>query len=471
MAQAGACFLHCTLVCSLFFLDDVPSRAIADDVALPLSANAKQRGLRYWMVTCFDLANFKVPEHDERFSYMVYQVETCPETKRDHIQGYLELSAQTRFSQVKQMFAPAVVHLEARKAKTAGPAIAYCMKEDTRKDGPWEFGERPTEGKKKPDPIDWTSVRTKVQACKSWNEVLQTDDAEVIRATANKLNYVKELFAARPVNALPPNIVLRKWQRRVLNMLDEQPVKRRIIWIWSEKSGTGKTTFFDFVSSKYNVLPGADWANTLFVYDGQTVLWYDRTRSQSTDVRGVDQFYSDLERFSNCSVHSSTKYQGGRKLVNVHVVVTANAGPDDFRLPGRFVEVVAKTAEEEEDETMEHINELEAIIEEQENMDILNDNVATPQESHSDASEEESEDQPLEKKPKHVGSEHPPADFAGRALSLGTPNDSVDLFAEDMDVDSLPDDFGQDDVGTAPTEVIEYDESEDESASSSSSSS
>lgn len=368
---------------------DYVSPAVAKEVSVPLSGNARTRGLKFWMVTCFDLVQFKVPTEHADFSYMIYQVEQCPETQRMHIQGYLELKKQTTFLKTKAMFAPAVVHLEGRKARTAAPAIAYCSKEETRVSGPFEFGARPDENAAANAPkIDWTEVRTKVQAYNSWREVLASEDPDVVRATAAKLNYVKELFLNKEIKIPQPEIVLRTWQIKVLNMLREPVQKRRIIWIWSEQSGTGKSTFFDYCSTIFSVLPGADWTNTLNLYDGQSVLWYDRTRAQSGNFRDVDIFYSDIERFSNCTIHSSTKYQGGRKWVNAHVVVTANAGPDEFKLPGRFVVVEAKTKEQEDKEWEEAKDEWEAMIAADEEMHILNDNA----EFYESSMEEDEED-------------------------------------------------------------------------------
>lgn len=401
------------------------------------------------MVTCFDLAQFTVPSEDDRFQYLIYQVENCPTTGRDHIQAYLELKVQTRFNQVKQMFAPAVVHLEGRKAKTAEPAIAYCSKEETRVDGPWEFGERPDTEKKTAPKIDWVSVRTKVQSHASWAAVLASDDEEVVRATAAKMNYVKELFMNKPVVATMPPITLRKWQKKVEELLTGPVVKRRIIWIWSEKSGTGKTTFFDYCSAKYDVLPGADWANTLFVYDGQSILWYDRTRAQSTDNRGVDQFYSDLERFSNDTIHTSTKYAGVRKRVSCHVVVTANSEPDEFRLPQRFLTVQAKTDEEEKADDEKNAAEYDEIVAAQELEDIRNG----VYDAILDASDDISTPEIILTKPSRPGqffvhklSEHPPANFpdsppGSPELSWAKKARSSD---DDMDVENLSEDFGDD---------------------------
>jgi len=451
------------------------TRAVVDGVAQPLTDAGKKRGLKYWMVTSFDLVNFSVPSEDDRFQYMVYQVECCPTTKRDHIQGYLELKSQTRFNQVKQMFAPCVVHLEGRKAKSAIPAINYCKKEETRVDGPWEFGTPAVDEAERGKPkIDWVQVRAKVWACKTWAAVLASEDEEVVRACAAKLNYVKELYMTKPQPVFPPEITLRKWQRRVTEMLDGPVEKRRIIWIWSEKSGTGKTTFFDYCSSKYDVLPGADWANTLFVYDGNAVLWFDRSRSQSDDVRGVDQFYSDLERFSNDTVHTSTKYVPTRKRISAHVVVTANCPPDERRLPQRFVVVEAKTLEEEQEEDEKNIQEMEEKIAAQHLLDIQNgaasplgDFYDDPEPLTAEAVLQNSEEDRMEldlchsdsdsdvpllkkgkpqvtKKVKHVVSDDHPAfgKFAPDSPELS-------WATENMDVDDLPNDFGEDDESEA----------------------
>lgn len=69
MAQAGTAISEVLRPNTLLAQDtDFRSRALDNGVAKELSANAKQRGLRYWMVTCFDLVQFKVPQHDERLS-------------------------------------------------------------------------------------------------------------------------------------------------------------------------------------------------------------------------------------------------------------------------------------------------------------------------------------------------------------------------------------------------------------------
>ena len=75
--------------------------------------------------------------------YVVWQME-CNGTP--HFQGYVEWLKPKRLSACKKICPRA--HWEVRKG-TQDEAIAYCKKEDTRIEGPWELGEKgPGQGKR-----------------------------------------------------------------------------------------------------------------------------------------------------------------------------------------------------------------------------------------------------------------------------------------------------------------------------------
>lgn len=295
------------------------------------------------MVTCFDLDAFNSSSFDstDAFQYFVYQVEECPHTGAWHVQGYLELKRQMSMNQVKGLFCESV-HLEPRRGSQQ-QAIAYCTKTETRKVEPLHFGTPSIS--KQGQREDLEEARVLIASKNSWNAVLT--DPGLTNTVARHLGWAREVFNSRTIAAPLPDIVLRMWQERVMSLITAGPVKRQIIWIWSYASGTGKTTFFDYVSAKFTVIPGADWTNTLYCYDGEQVVWFDRTRSESNDDKSTDSFYRDLEKWSNCTMHTSTKYVVCRKLVNAVIVVTANVQPDEPRLPGRFLTVEAKTAIQE----------------------------------------------------------------------------------------------------------------------------
>jgi len=90
---------------------------------------------------CFTSFNLEcAPILGDVIKYAVYQHEKCPETERLHVQGYLEFSKSLRYAAIKKLLGDPAVHLEARRG-TREQAIEYCKKEESRIDGPWEYGD------------------------------------------------------------------------------------------------------------------------------------------------------------------------------------------------------------------------------------------------------------------------------------------------------------------------------------------
>lgn len=91
---------------------------------------------RFWMFTSF------ITEGDlwdsNTMSYLIYQLEKCPRTHRLHIQGYVEFKQKISLSTAR-LYLPHGAHLEQRKG-TQKEAIDYCSKEETKVEGPLEFG-------------------------------------------------------------------------------------------------------------------------------------------------------------------------------------------------------------------------------------------------------------------------------------------------------------------------------------------
>lgn len=72
----------------------------------------------------------------------IVQKEKCPDTGRIHYQGFLELLSPMRYSGIKSILKCESAHLEKRKG-TPQQAWEYCAKEESRVDGPWQYGEPP----------------------------------------------------------------------------------------------------------------------------------------------------------------------------------------------------------------------------------------------------------------------------------------------------------------------------------------
>lgn len=103
--------------------------------------------LRNFMFTCFSTEDHRnTIKLGDIFSFIVYQIECCPSTKKLHIQGYGECKKQTRFNTVKSAL-PEGTHIEPRKG-TQEQAIAYCMKLESHIEGPFTLGEAHKQGKR-----------------------------------------------------------------------------------------------------------------------------------------------------------------------------------------------------------------------------------------------------------------------------------------------------------------------------------
>lgn len=84
--------------------------------------------------------------------YMCGQLE-MGENQTMHLQFFVNFSQPVRITRITKV--DKTIHAE--KVKVNNGADAYCMKEDTRVEGPWEFGVRPI---KRNDATDWERVRT-----------------------------------------------------------------------------------------------------------------------------------------------------------------------------------------------------------------------------------------------------------------------------------------------------------------------
>lgn len=94
--------------------------------------------LRDVCFTCYDVSD----RSRERLlalpcRFVVFQLEKCPRTGREHFQGFIQLERQMRFNAVKQLLPGC--HLERRRG-TPEQAAAYCRKAESRMSGPWEAG-------------------------------------------------------------------------------------------------------------------------------------------------------------------------------------------------------------------------------------------------------------------------------------------------------------------------------------------
>ncbi len=88
---------------------------------------------RNWCFTSYkesqELFNSIGPNfEDGEIRYIIWGLEVCPRTKREHLQGYVEFKSSLRIRRVKDALGDPAVHLERRRG-TQAEARAYCEKD------------------------------------------------------------------------------------------------------------------------------------------------------------------------------------------------------------------------------------------------------------------------------------------------------------------------------------------------------
>lgn len=241
---------------------------------------------RGWMFTIFDM-DWKVPNH-ELIMYIVYQKESTPSTGRLHFQGYILLKSPRTLKFVREIL-KSDPHLEKRLGSHE-QAKAYCTKEESRVEGPWEQGTEPKPGK-----------RTDILGAK---KIL--DEGGSISEVAES-NF--ELWC-RNYKAFEKYILLK------VKVRSEAP---HVIWIHGP-SGTGKSKrAYEFATQKesfYYKPPANKWWDG---YTGQEVVVID-------DYKGaweLEYLLTLLDRYP-----LKVEVKGGSVEFNSkYIVITSNKRP------------------------------------------------------------------------------------------------------------------------------------------------
>jgi hypothetical protein len=186
------------------------------------------------------------------------------------------------------------------------------------------------------------------------NNFIDQGDDMCIRASVSRINFIKDLISANSPPRKNCSHLLTLWQRALLVLVKDSPIlsHRKVQWVWSPESATGKSSITDLIrndGSKIFVWPQlAEIKDALGMYNDEPVVIFDIPR----DGR-VDWLYPILETVSDQTLIASGKYQGVIKRFVSHTIVLSNFAPEHSRLPGRIEEIRVKPLA---DETYEQID-------------------------------------------------------------------------------------------------------------------
>nr|ACC78720.1 replication-like protein [Gossypium darwinii symptomless alphasatellite] len=260
-------------------------------------------------------------------SYACWQEEESPTTRRRHLQGYLQLKTKKSLSAVKSLFGDLNPHLEKQRARRTDEARDYCMKEETRVSGPFEFGDYCPSGshkRRQRESVIRSPVSGRGKSGPSSGESAKIAEEE-FQKTAHEIQISN----------------LKSWQSRLTDALGTGPQMTRTIFlgIWA-RCGEGKSTFARdlYRSGTWFYTRGGSADNVSYQYIGQlgNNIVFDIPRDKKDYLQ-----YSLIEMFKDRLIVSNKYEPLMAPLINwIHVVVMSNFLPDFEKISMDRVHVI-----------------------------------------------------------------------------------------------------------------------------------
>nr|QBC98358.1 Replication Initiation protein [Gossypium darwinii symptomless alphasatellite] len=260
-------------------------------------------------------------------SYACWQEEELPTTRRRHLQGYLQLKTKKSLSAVKSLFGDLNPHLEKQQARRTDEARDYCMKEETRVSGPFEFGDYCPSGSHKRRQRE-SVIRSPVR--------MAEENPSVFRRVKAKIAEEEFQKAAHEIQISN----LKSWQLRLKTLLERAPDDRTIFWVYGPDGGEGKSAFArDLYRSGtwfYTRGGSADSAASTCIGCLGNNIVFDIPRDKKDYLQ-----YSLIEMFKDRLIVSNKYEPLMAPLINcIHVVVMSNFLPDFEKISQDRVHVI-----------------------------------------------------------------------------------------------------------------------------------
>lgn len=133
----------------------------------------------------------------------------------------------------------------------------------------------------------------------------------------------------KPIKTLEEN-QLYDWEKKIIEIIKNEPDERTIHWVWESEGNKGKTTFCKYLCIKYNAIPLDGKKNDVLYcaaeFPSNLYIW-DLERSMEDYVG-----YGAIEKIKN-GLYTCAKYESKPIIRNCpHVFIFANFEPEKKKL-------------------------------------------------------------------------------------------------------------------------------------------
>lgn len=239
-----------------------------------------------------------------------------------HLQGYLELKKQTRFTSVVNALASLCdgkkPHIEPRRG-TAREAADYCKKDGDYK----EWGEMANPGRR----TDLEHIKKMIENGKSELDVAQAHFGTWAKNPHVYKKYRELLMAKKGDDYFATrwkDYKIRGWQIIAWSELLFQ-TDREILWVVDKVGCMGKTEFANWLVAAHGaiILEGGKKKDMAYVYDYEPYVVFDIVRQGREFVS-----YATIESIKNGRIFSGKYHSKLKKFPPPKVLVLANFEPD-----------------------------------------------------------------------------------------------------------------------------------------------
>nr|WGT79593.1 master replication initiator protein [Sophora yellow stunt virus] len=265
---------------------------------------------------CFTVNNPQEPIVflEDKFKYLVYQLE-AGDNGTPHYQGYVEMKKRTSLPQMKKMFPNAYVE---KKRTSQAEARQYCMKEEGRLQGPWEYG------------VFRMMVEDKLREVIEDMKMTGKRPRDYMEDCVNTIDRSFDTLQMYYAEEMKKKMIAgfhseeREWEAEVRRLIDEGN-PRHIIWVYGPQGGEGKTCFAKKLIKERDAFytVGGKASDVAYLYDYEDIVVFDIPRDKEEYCN-----YGLIEQFKN-GIIQSTKYKPVMKHKDPppSVIVFANFTP------------------------------------------------------------------------------------------------------------------------------------------------
>jgi hypothetical protein len=279
-------------------------------------------------------ATFEPPAFDEQqMRYLVYSKEQgSGENGYVHWQGFLQLHKKRSLKVVRRdIFKTDKVYTAS--AVKPGAAADYCKKQDgTFLEGPYEYGHFQDEEDGAKQGVDFGGAAAKIQAKRSWSEVMNDETLHHITSKFMKWSY--EVFLAKPPTPINYGD-LYLWQSQLLMRLSRPTDDRTVIWVYDPEGGKGKSFLTRLLVRNFGAcFIDAGIRDASVAYDYESIVVFDIAREEGAEDTIP---YKTMERLKDGYMFVS-KYQSGTKVFDPPTVcVFANVRPNPEKITAKRI--------------------------------------------------------------------------------------------------------------------------------------